>query len=128
MLSGGSVMDNAIERGARNVREETLRLSAPMQAFWRATFFDVPLSFASETLRFVGSRLQAHGEHLASLNSCRSVPEFIDANSQYVRGAMDAYGQETTKLMEDVRGTMGKVQNQAEEVQSRVNKAASRAA
>jgi hypothetical protein len=119
---------STIERGATNVREETLRLSAPLQAFWRATFYDVPLSVASETLRFFGQRLQAHGEHLASLNACRSVPEFIDANSQFVRGAMDAYGQETSKIMEDVRGTMGNVQNQVSEAQSRVNKAVNRAA
>jgi hypothetical protein len=116
-----------IEREARNVREETMRLGAPLQALWRATLFDVPLSVASETLRFFGGRLQAQGEHLASLNACRSVPEIIDANSQFVRGAMDAYGRGASKLMEDVRGTMGKVETQVSEVQNRVTKA-SRAA
>ena len=120
-------MDTSIERGA-NVREETLKFSAPMQAFWRVTLFDVPLNVASETLRFLGRRMQAQGEHLASLNSCRSVPEFIEAQSQFVRGAMDAYGQETSKIMEDVRGTMGNVQNQVSDAQNRVIKAASKAA
>lgn len=119
---------STIERQARNVREESLRLSAPLQAFWKATFFDVPFSIASQTLRFVGRRLQAQGEHLASLNACRSVPEFIDAHSQFVRGAVDAYGQETSKIMDDVRGTMGNVRNQVNDAQNRVSKAVNKAA
>lgn len=103
---------STIEREAKNARDETMRLSGPFQALWKVTFFDLPLSVASETLRFVGRRMQAHGDHIASLNSCRSVPEFIDAHSHFVRSVVDDYGQETSRFMEDVRGTMSDMRNQ----------------
>jgi hypothetical protein len=107
----------AIDREIRNARDETLKLTAPFQAMWKVTLFDLPLGVASETLRFFGRRMQAHGEHLASLNTCRTVPEIIDANSHFVRSFVDEYGQETNKIMQDVRGTM-------DELRSNVGKAA----
>jgi len=103
---------STIEREVKNTREETMKLSGPFQALLKVTFFDLPLSIASETLRFAGRRFQAQGDHLASLNACRTVPEIIDVQSHFVRSAVDAYGQETSKIMEDVRGTMTEMRSQ----------------
>ncbi len=100
------------EREAKIARDEAMKLTAPFQTFWKMTFFDMPLAVASESMRFFGSRLQAHGEHLASLNNCRSVPEMLDAQSHFVRDTVDVYGLKTSKIVKEVRGAANEVQNQ----------------
>jgi hypothetical protein len=122
ICGGGYQMDTStIEREAKIARDDAMKLTAPLQTFWKMTFFDMPLAVASESMRFLGSRLQAHGEHLASLNSCRSVPEMLDMQSHFVRHTVDAYGRETSKIIKDVRSTANEVQNQ---VQNQMSKAA----
>jgi hypothetical protein len=113
IFGGGCQMDTStIEREAKVARDDAMKLTAPLQTFWKMTFFDMPLAVASESMRFFGSRLQAHGDHLASLNSCRSVPEILDMQSHFVRHTVDVYGQETSKIIKDVRSTANEVQNQ----------------
>lgn len=90
------------------IQQDVLKVAVPFQAAWRNAFFDLPLAVYSEAVRFAGQRLQAQGEFLASLRSCRTVPEVIEAQSRFVRTAVDEYGAETSKIMEDVRATMSK--------------------
>jgi hypothetical protein len=101
-----------MERDAKLARDETMKLAAPFQMFWKATLIDIPMAVASESMRFCGHRLQAHGDYLANLNHCRSLPEMIEAHSHFVRKTVDVYGHETSKMMEDVRGKVHEAQNQ----------------
>jgi hypothetical protein len=101
-----------MEREAKMVRDETMKLAAPIQMFWKATFFDIPMAIASESMRFCGRRLQAQADYLTNLNHCRSVPEMIEAHSHFIRNTVDVYGHETGKIMEDVRSTVNEAQNQ----------------
>ncbi len=103
---------SAIERDTNTMQDEAVRLTAPFRTFWKVTFFDLPLTVLSESMRFAGRRLHAHADHFASLNSCQSVPEMIEAQAQFIRNAVAEFGQETGKIMEDVRGTMSEAQDQ----------------
>jgi hypothetical protein len=100
-----------IEHDTKTMQDAAIRLTAPFQTLWKVTLFDLPLAVLSESLRFTGRRLQAHADHLESLNSCQSVPEIIEAQSHFVRGAVSEFGQDTGKIMEDVRGTMNEAQD-----------------
>ncbi len=90
------------------VQEDMLKMAAPLQNAWRKLCFDLPLTVLSEGFRFASQRLQAQGEFVASLRTCRTVPEVMEAQSQFVRAAVDEYGTETSKIMDDVRSTISK--------------------
>jgi hypothetical protein len=103
---------STISRDIKNTQDETMKFAAPLQAMWKASLVDLPFGMVSETLRFFGHRLQAHGEYLASLNTCKSLPEVIDCQSHFVRITVDEYGQETNKLMQGVRGKITDMRSQ----------------
>jgi len=93
---------------AVQMQENVFKLSMPLQTAWRNAFFDLPLTVYADTMRFIGQRMQAHGDFFASLRSCHTVPEVIEAQSSFVRTAVDQYGAETSKIMGDVRASMSK--------------------
>jgi len=74
--------------------------------WWNATFLRLPLTVAGETLRFTANRLQAQADYLTRVNHCANVPEFMEAQSQFMRKATDDYGVETGRLMEEVRAAI----------------------
>jgi Phasin protein len=89
-------------------QEEALQMAAPLQTAWRKSCIDLPLTVLSETLHFFGQRLEAQSQLVASLTSCKSMPEMIEVQSQFMRTAVNDYGSETSKIMGDVRSTMNK--------------------
>jgi hypothetical protein len=92
--------------------ETGLKFNFPMANFpvtmLKSMFLEVPLTVMSETLRFAGSRFQAHGDYLASLLNCRSVPEIVETQSEFVRKSVDDYGAETSRIMDDLRSNIRK--------------------
>jgi hypothetical protein len=82
-------------------REETMKLAAPFQMLWKTTLFDIPLAVASESVRLYERCLRA-----------QNVPEMIEAHSHFIRKTVATYGHETSKIMENVRGTVNEAQNQ----------------
>lgn len=84
-------------------QEDILQTVAPLLAAWQKACFDLPLAVLAETLRFAGQRLQAHGDFLANLRSCRSVPDIVDAQSEFMRAAADDYGTQTGEIIDDIR-------------------------
>jgi hypothetical protein len=85
-----------------------MKFNMPFPLMWKSTFLDIPLTLMSESLRFAGTRMQAQGEYLATLISCRSVPEVVETQSEFVRKAVDDYGAESGKIMEDLRANVSK--------------------
>lgn len=98
----------AIGPKAGYMEESFVKAAAPFQIAWKRAWFDLPFTFASEALRFAAQRLQAQGDFLASLETCQTVPEVIDAQSRFVRTAVGDYGSETSKIIEDVRRSVSK--------------------
>lgn len=94
--------------GGMPSQEDAMQMAAPLQNAWRKACIDLPLTVWSETLHFVGQRLEAQSQLVASLTSCKSVPEVIEVQSQFVRTAVDDYSSGTSKIMDDVRSTMNK--------------------
>ena len=88
--------------------ETGLKFNLPVQLMWKSTFLEMPLTLASESLRFAGSRLQAQADYLSSLLNCRSVPEVVETQSEFVRKAVDEYGAEAGRIMEDLRANISK--------------------
>ena len=85
-----------------------MKFNMPFPQMWKSAFLDVPLTMMSKSLRFAGARLQAQGEYLATLISCRSVPEVVETQSEFVRKAVDDYGAEAGRIMEDLRTNISK--------------------
>ncbi len=75
--------------------------TAPLHDVWRRTCIEWPVALASESLRFAAHRLRAHSDFYGKIQSCGSVPEFIEAQSKFMRGAFDDYGTEATKVIND---------------------------
>lgn len=88
--------------------ENILKLSPAMQASWQKLCYDLPLTIVSEWLRFASQRLDAQSAFLASLRMCQNMPEMMEAQSKFVRSAVDDYGTETNKFMQDMRSAMNK--------------------
>jgi hypothetical protein len=89
-------------------QREASKVAAPLQAAWRKVYFDLPLTMVSEVMRFAGQRLQAQGEFLANLKTCHTVPDLMEVQSDFMRTAVDDYGVETSRLMNDVRSSVNK--------------------
>ena len=85
----------------QNAQNKFLSAATPFQEVWRQTWIEWPVSLASESLRFAAHRLRAHSDFYGKLQSCGSVPEFIEAHSDFVRGAFDDYGTEASKVIKD---------------------------
>lgn len=100
--------EHMMGHAATQIQDEVLKTAVPFQAAWQKAFVDLPLALFSETIRFAGQRLQAQGDFIASLRTCHSVPEMMEAQSHFVRATVDEYGAETNKIMENVRTTMSK--------------------
>ena len=75
--------------------------AAPLQEVWRQTWIEWPVALASESLRFAAHRLRTHSDFYGKLQSCGSVPELIEAHSDFMRGAFDDYGSEASKVIKD---------------------------
>lgn len=75
---------------------------------WRAPFFHLPLVVTVESLHFMARRLDAQAEYLNALNHCTNMPEFVGAQSQFLRKATDDYGVETGRVMEEVRSAISR--------------------
>jgi hypothetical protein len=80
--------------------------AATITSWWTGAFLRLPLTVAGETLRFTARRLQAQADYLTRVNHCSNVPEFMEAQSQFMRNATDDYGVETGRLMEEVRAAV----------------------
>ena len=102
------MIEQTIPFDGKQIREEAMEMAAPLQAAWRKAYLELPLTILSESLRFFGQRLQAQGEFIASLTSCKTMPDVMEAQSQFMRTAVTDYGAETTKIMEDVRSSVSK--------------------
>lgn len=102
-------MDDATMRPeAARLEANVLKAALPFQAMWGKSWFDLPLLVFSESLRFWGQRLQAQGEFLGSLRSCRTVPDVMEAQSKFARTVVNDYGAETNKIMDDIRASVNK--------------------
>lgn len=92
---------------ARNAQDNSLN-APPFQTTWQPAFFELPLAFAAEILRFAARRLEAQSDFFAGLETCRTVPEVMDAQSRFVRSAVGDYGSQTSKIINDIRDTVSK--------------------
>ena len=90
-----------INSEVQNAQNQVLAATAPLQAVWRQTYIEWPVALASESLRFAAHRLRAHSDFYGKLQSCGSVPEFIEAHSDFMRGAFDDYGAEASKVIKE---------------------------
>jgi len=90
-------------RGAGANINDPANPAANFTAWWSDAFLRLPLAVAQESLRFTALRLQAQADYLSRVNRCANVPEFMEAQSQFVRKATDDYGVETGKLVEEIR-------------------------
>jgi hypothetical protein len=108
-VGGVEIMnDPMMAQETKQLQQEALAAAAPLQAALRKALFDLPLTMFSESIRFVGQRMQAHSDFLEHLRTCQSVPEVIEAQSIFVRETVDQYGAETNKIVSEVRETMNK--------------------
>lgn len=94
--------------GGAPIQDEALQMAAPLQNAWRKACVDLPLAMLSESLHFFSHRLEAQSQFIASLTSCKTMPEMIEVQSQFMRTAVNDYGSETSKIMDDMRSTMNK--------------------
>jgi len=92
---------------ARNVQDNFVKATAPFQAAWQHAF-EFPLALTAEALRFAARRLQAQSDFFAGLENCQTVPEVMDAQSHFMRGAVGDYGSETSKIINDLHDTISK--------------------
>jgi hypothetical protein len=93
---------------ARNAQDNFVNATAPLQSAWQRAFFELPLAFFAEALRFAARRLEAQSDFFAGLETCQTLPDVIDAQSRFVRGAVGDYGSETSKIISDIRDTVSK--------------------
>ncbi len=77
--------------------------AAHFTAGWNDAYLRLVLAVAGESLRFTARRLQAQADFLSRLNHCANVPEFMEAQSQFVHKATDDYGVETGRIIEEIR-------------------------
>jgi hypothetical protein len=88
--------------------ESGVKFHQPLQLMWKTTFLELPLTVISESLRFVGQRLEAQSQLFATLNRCHSVPEFIETQSEFSRKAFSDYGAGAGKILDSFRNTAAK--------------------
>ncbi|WP_156898270.1 hypothetical protein [Methylocapsa acidiphila] len=99
---------SSTEHGLGFARMEPPLPAASLTAWWNDAFLRLPLAVAGETLRFTARRLLAQADYLSRVNHCANVPEFMEAQSQFMRTATDDYGVETGRIMEEVRAACTK--------------------
>lgn len=74
--------------------------------FWKSTVVDLPATIAVDTLKFTAQRLQSQVDYLASVRRCGTFPEMVDVNKGFMRQAVNDYGAEAIRLVDDVRAVL----------------------
>lgn len=72
------------------------------QQFWfqNQTVAKTLVDLNTEVADFVGQRLSQDGEAIGRMTQCRSLPEVLEVETQWLRRAVDDYSKEASKLME----------------------------
>lgn len=89
-----------------SITDSGTKFNAPFELL--LTSLKLPLTLISNCLRFAGARLNAQGEYLASLAACRTVPDVVEAQSEFVRKAISDYTSQAGRIVENVRTNMSK--------------------
>ncbi|HTV32095.1 MAG TPA: hypothetical protein VME69_03210 [Methylocella sp.] len=78
-------------------------VAAPIVDLWRTTVIDLPTSIARETLSFASHRVQSQRDYLARAPRCATISDVIDLNSRFMLQAVNDYGTEVERFMENVQ-------------------------
>jgi len=75
---------------------------ASAHQFWERTetFAKALADWNSEITHFVTKRISRSGEAVGQVTQCRTVPEVLEVEAQWLRGAFDDYFSEARTLME----------------------------
>lgn len=93
--------------GTGGTQQEFIPKAAePFMSLWRRTLVDLPSTICADALKFTAQRLQSRRDYFASVQNCGSVPEMVDLNAKFMRQAVNEYGAEAERLMEDMRATL----------------------
>ena len=82
------------------------KFNAPFELL--LTPIKLPLTLISHSLHFAGERLEAQSEYFATLAGCHTVPEVVEAQSEFIRKAVGDYTNQAGRIVEDVRINMSK--------------------
>jgi|SRR6516165_9598117 hypothetical protein len=86
--------------------QETPRLldaTGSVQEWWKTTFLDVPTHVTSELMRFAARRCEAQAEFVLGLNRCKTIPDLVNAQTTFLREAVDDFSTEPGRMLECLR-------------------------
>src|SRR2546430_70029 len=97
--------------GKSKESEQSVNLEWPMfgqanleiaQQFWKRseTFTKALSDWNTEVTHFVSQRVNRSSEAVGRVTQCRSVPEVVEVEAQWLRGMFDDYFAEARRLME----------------------------
>jgi hypothetical protein len=89
-----------------NTEHWTQLAQVPFATAWKAAFFDLPLAVLSQAMRFTAHRLEAQVDFLTTVNKCKTMPEIVEAQSQFIQKATGDLSVETGRFLEEVRAKM----------------------
>ncbi|MEW5420431.1 phasin family protein [Amorphus sp. 3PC139-8] len=87
---------------------ENVVYPGPFFTLWKRMAVDVPLTVASEALRFAGHRLEAQAELYSELAKCGTLSEVIDAQSTYMQDTAGDVSAATSKMMEEAQAVISR--------------------
>jgi hypothetical protein len=78
----------------------------PIVAACRAYFLDLPMAMTSETLRFMGHRLEEQAKLLSSLSTCHTLSDVTEVQASFFKTAVGDYRKEAGTLMHRAKETV----------------------
>jgi hypothetical protein len=71
----------------------------PIAAACKAYFVDLPIAMTSETLRFMGHRLEEQAKLLSTLSACHTLSEVTEVQAAFFKTAVGEYRKEAGTLV-----------------------------
>lgn len=87
---------------------ENVVYPGPFFTMWKRMTVDVPLTVASEALRFASHRMEAQADLYGELAKCGTLSEVIDAQSSYMQEAAGDVSAATSKIMEEAQAVVSR--------------------
>jgi len=95
-----------IDVGTATAHQGSFPNVTPIIGLWKSAVVDLPAAIAIDTLKFTAQRMQSQVDYLASVRHYGTVPEVVNVNKMFIRQAVNDYGAEAIRLVDDVRAAL----------------------
>lgn len=86
-------------RRSQGTEADAFMSGKPFAEYWKAMYFDMPLTLASDLARYVSQRMQAQSDLCLQLQHAENLSDVVKAEMNFMQEATRDFTSQSSKLM-----------------------------